>query len=293
MTFIHTNLLIIIYQEQYIRILILFGVVFVLMSCFKSSSEREFAFFFFQAEDGIRDKLVTGVQTCALPICRGLVAHPAPSSRWITRDHRRTSRCGPCPPEGGHTPDSIALPQLAGLLGTPPSPHNVETSTSPRTRVGASWASCWATNPPKDRPSTSERAMSSRSSSPRASAANFGIVSTGFRATVAALPGTATSIQSNPCRCRRNGLHAANDIPIPVSSRIGGPAPLRRTHSLRPPTSMSCSDFTLTSSAPPPGKLSTRAGIAASPRPRSGRPANAPVSNRSGSTSAPILTVEF
>src|SRR6266545_7951804 len=28
-----------------------------------------FCFFFFQAEDGIRDKLVTGVQTCALPIC--------------------------------------------------------------------------------------------------------------------------------------------------------------------------------------------------------------------------------
>src|SRR6185436_14795208 len=30
------------------------------------------AFFFFQAEDGIRDDLVTGVQTCALPI-----SHPA------------------------------------------------------------------------------------------------------------------------------------------------------------------------------------------------------------------------
>src|SRR2546422_3848240 len=27
------------------------------------------AFFFFQAEDGIRDVAVTGVQTCALPIC--------------------------------------------------------------------------------------------------------------------------------------------------------------------------------------------------------------------------------
>src|SRR5436190_23753127 len=26
-------------------------------------------FFFFQAEDGIRDHCVTGVQTCALPIC--------------------------------------------------------------------------------------------------------------------------------------------------------------------------------------------------------------------------------
>ena len=27
-----------------------------------------FCFFFFQAEDGIRDHCVTGVQTCALPI---------------------------------------------------------------------------------------------------------------------------------------------------------------------------------------------------------------------------------
>src|SRR2546426_8971217 len=30
-----------------------------------------FFFFFFQAEDGIRDYKVTGVQTCALPIYRG------------------------------------------------------------------------------------------------------------------------------------------------------------------------------------------------------------------------------
>ena len=30
-----------------------------------------FFFFFFQAEDGIRDWSVTGVQTCALPICGG------------------------------------------------------------------------------------------------------------------------------------------------------------------------------------------------------------------------------
>src|SRR3989454_8227816 len=32
-------------------------------------------FFFFQAEDGIRDYKVTGVQTCALPISMGLLAH--------------------------------------------------------------------------------------------------------------------------------------------------------------------------------------------------------------------------
>src|SRR5256885_16612681 len=31
-------------------------------------------FFFFQAEDGIRDYKVTGVQTCALPICRTGIA---------------------------------------------------------------------------------------------------------------------------------------------------------------------------------------------------------------------------
>src|SRR5699024_11908381 len=43
-------------------------------------------FFFFQAEDGIRDRNVTGVQTCALPICR-----PGPdfplwlSARWQIR----------------------------------------------------------------------------------------------------------------------------------------------------------------------------------------------------------------
>src|SRR5256885_7523604 len=31
-------------------------------------------FFFFQAEDGIRDYKVTGVQTCALPICSVAIA---------------------------------------------------------------------------------------------------------------------------------------------------------------------------------------------------------------------------
>src|SRR5689334_23482850 len=36
-----------------------------------------FFFFFFQAEDGIRDGTVTGVQTCALPIClKGLEGAP-------------------------------------------------------------------------------------------------------------------------------------------------------------------------------------------------------------------------
>src|SRR5438552_11268339 len=36
-----------------------------------------FVVFFFQAEDGIRDDLVTGVQTCALPIYLAVGAVPA------------------------------------------------------------------------------------------------------------------------------------------------------------------------------------------------------------------------
>src|SRR2546430_5419102 len=37
-----------------------------------------FLFFFFQAEDGIRDLTVTGVQTCALPICSSSTSCSAP-----------------------------------------------------------------------------------------------------------------------------------------------------------------------------------------------------------------------
>src|SRR5689334_23908039 len=37
------------------------------VSPLRADSDRPF--FFFQAEDGIRDGTVTGVQTCALPIC--------------------------------------------------------------------------------------------------------------------------------------------------------------------------------------------------------------------------------
>src|SRR5205823_9720649 len=47
--------------------------------------------FFFQAEDGIRDKLVTGVQTCALPICSmRMLAHP---SRAFASNQRKAGSC--------------------------------------------------------------------------------------------------------------------------------------------------------------------------------------------------------
>src|SRR3712207_7131258 len=48
--------------------------------------------FFFQAEDGIRDIGVTGVQTCALPIWRGITP-------WLPEQYRAASSCArgsPC-----------------------------------------------------------------------------------------------------------------------------------------------------------------------------------------------------
>src|SRR5207253_3991870 len=65
--------------------------------------------FFFQAEDGIRDGHVTGVQTCALPICRGRTS-PVPSRpsspprSWCgmpsTGGPRSPSGCTPAEPRG-------------------------------------------------------------------------------------------------------------------------------------------------------------------------------------------------
>src|SRR2546425_3069892 len=60
-----------------------------------------FLFFFFQAEDGIRDKLVTGVQTCALPI-----------STAETPGARSVAAATPQPPGGRSRPGSRAV--LAG-----------------------------------------------------------------------------------------------------------------------------------------------------------------------------------
>src|SRR2546430_12150952 len=61
-------------------------------STWDPSSRETILLFFFQAEDGIRDLTVTGVQTCALPISRGLfLTGEAPARHWLpaARLHRR------------------------------------------------------------------------------------------------------------------------------------------------------------------------------------------------------------
>src|SRR6267378_5862917 len=56
-------------------------------------------FFFFQAEDGIRDLYVTGVQTCALPIL-----HPPPQLLVTLqpREEAGLRQLGGCARVGGH-----------------------------------------------------------------------------------------------------------------------------------------------------------------------------------------------
>src|SRR2546425_712137 len=90
-------------------------------------------FFFFQAEDGIRDKLVTGVQTCALPIsesrdrARRVSLLPAAAGPHRSRRNSQASLAA-CArsfraPDGGASGESVrgflrAAPQEPAALGT-------------------------------------------------------------------------------------------------------------------------------------------------------------------------------
>src|SRR5256886_13902664 len=93
-----------------------------------------FLFFFFQAEDGIRDLTVTGVQTCALPILRrpgrplsggvllGLILHDARAHRERpdrSREEHARQLCVPDQNGGAYPerqPDVLFEPQPAAIL---------------------------------------------------------------------------------------------------------------------------------------------------------------------------------
>src|SRR3712207_8812453 len=90
-----------------------------------------FHFFFFQAEDGIRDIGVTGVQTCALPIC-----NPA----WAATEIPTAWRRSPTPDRRCRLTHEIRAPDF---LVT--SPHS--TWSPPRSeerRVGKECRSRWS-----------------------------------------------------------------------------------------------------------------------------------------------------
>src|SRR5215213_6623879 len=67
------------------------GLTHEVLSLMRTSPDPGFGvFFFFQAEDGIRDWSVTGVQTCALPILRPGACPRGLSGPGSGRARRRT-----------------------------------------------------------------------------------------------------------------------------------------------------------------------------------------------------------
>src|SRR5207248_4586296 len=70
-------------------------------------------YFFFQAEDGIRDRTVTGVQTCALPISRS-VAWTLPEG-WTQSVANSPRTASLKPAVAGHV--EVSLTVLPGAAG--------------------------------------------------------------------------------------------------------------------------------------------------------------------------------
>src|ERR1022692_1790489 len=100
-------------------------------------------FFFFQAEDGIRDYKVTGVQTCALPICWG--SQKSTRCQWSIAGRRsnywRPPQRRPHNMDMFYSPVWLGVPWgFAGFAGNCPLGGF---AASPRRRVAASVPCGW------------------------------------------------------------------------------------------------------------------------------------------------------
>src|SRR5690606_39534266 len=98
--------------------------------------------FFFQAEDGIRDFHVTGVQTCALP----LWARASDQAiRWVPRPEPRSSRCT----RTASTWARLAAPRdspgtkVSWRVPTTRAPRTATARRSEERRVGREWGQGW------------------------------------------------------------------------------------------------------------------------------------------------------
>src|SRR5205823_7380575 len=99
-------------------------------------------FFFFQAEDGIRDKLVTGVQTCALPICPRPTGCLGETTPWLSRSWKR----GGCERTSSTVDERAALPggRVRHLPRAEPR-QGPDPARSEERRVGKECRSRWST----------------------------------------------------------------------------------------------------------------------------------------------------
>src|SRR2546430_16685302 len=94
-----------------------------------------FLFFFFQAEDGIRDLTVTGVQTCALPIYR------AAGFRSLA-PHRRSSPAVSATHANRAVFSRLEKPPGAARPASPG--REIATSTAPADGIHACLSDCFA-----------------------------------------------------------------------------------------------------------------------------------------------------
>src|SRR5687767_15299501 len=93
--------------------------------------------FFFQAEDGIRDKLVTGVQTCALPICRRHALDHFDLAEVHRRNLQQADRSGLTAVE------RQAVRQDLRVASAQPLDAHVRRARSEERRVGKEWRARW------------------------------------------------------------------------------------------------------------------------------------------------------
>src|SRR5260221_8921294 len=94
-----------------------------------------FFFFFFQAEDGIRDHCVTGVQTCALPILAQEFSIPDYAIQKILDTSGVPSMAPPPKPSGDNSPTT-------NVVGAPAAPGG--SGRSEERRVGKECRSRWS-----------------------------------------------------------------------------------------------------------------------------------------------------
>src|SRR5438034_10006745 len=73
--------------------------------------------FFFQAEDGIRDHCVTGVQTCALPICSSARRHQWQTDLLPLRLGQISSATGAASPMNGRMRRSVLVLMPSSQIG--------------------------------------------------------------------------------------------------------------------------------------------------------------------------------
>src|SRR5437762_8603176 len=93
-------------------------------------------FFFFQAEDGIRDTSVTGVQTCALPIWPVILTdYPAGIKAFYMRlndDHKTVAAL------------DVLVPKVGEIIGGSQREERYDVLVrSEERRVGKEWRSWW------------------------------------------------------------------------------------------------------------------------------------------------------